>query len=100
MDRKAVPLVAMRERIADGSFVQVVIWNVPAPVRGSNHHFKYSLALVVDETCVLRYDNEAGKGDHRHVGNAETSYQFSGLDQLQRDFVLEARSWLIENGRD
>lgn len=27
---------------------------------------KYSLARVADGACVLRYDNEAGKGDHRH----------------------------------
>jgi hypothetical protein len=32
------------------------------------HELWYRLALVVGGKCVLRYDNEAGKGDHRHVG--------------------------------
>ena len=26
--------------------------------------------------CVLRYDNEAGKGDHRHIGRVEKLYKF------------------------
>jgi hypothetical protein len=37
-------------------------------VRGSRHQYKYRLVLVVNDDCVLRYDNEAGKGDHKHVG--------------------------------
>jgi hypothetical protein len=50
---------------------RTVVWQLPRPVRGSIHPFKYRLALVVDEICVLRYDNEAGKGDHRHIRNKE-----------------------------
>jgi hypothetical protein len=50
-----------------GTFVEIVIWQLPRPARGSLHRFKYRLALVVDGVCVLRYDNEAGKGDHRHI---------------------------------
>lgn len=44
------------------------------------------MAYVVDGVCRLRYDNEAGKGDHRHVGEIETPYRFSSLDQLIDDF--------------
>jgi len=36
---------------------------------GSVHSFKYRLAHVVRGVCVLRDDNEAGRGDHRHVRN-------------------------------
>jgi hypothetical protein len=43
-------------------------------------------ALVVDGVCVLRYDNEAGKGDHRHVGRREQAYDFTGPDRLLADF--------------
>ena len=32
------------------------------------------LAYVVRGVCVLRYDNEAGKGDHRHFGSGERPY--------------------------
>jgi hypothetical protein len=34
----------------------------------------------------MRYDNEAGKGDHRHVGDREEQYTFTGIDQLLADF--------------
>ena len=35
---------------------------------------------------MLRYDNEAGKGDHKHVAGIEVDYAFSTLDQLVEDF--------------
>jgi hypothetical protein len=44
------------------------------------------LALVVDDVCVLRYDNEAGKGDYKHVGTQEVPYSFTTLDRLIDDF--------------
>ena len=36
--------------------------------------------------CVVRYDNEAGKGDHRHYGDREESYRFESLEKLLEDF--------------
>jgi hypothetical protein len=67
---------------------------VPQAVRGSGHRFKYRLALVAEGECVLRYDNEAGKGDHRHVGNKETPYAFAGYDKLMTDFWADVVSWM------
>jgi stress response protein SCP2 len=43
--------------------------------------------------CVLRYDNETGKGDHRHVGDVETSYSFSGYEKLLADFWADVDAW-------
>ena len=57
------------------TFVEIVVWRLDRPVRGSIHRFKYRLALVADSVCVLRYDNEAGKGDHRHIGRVEKLYK-------------------------
>lgn len=68
------------------------------PVPGSLHSFKYRLAFVVDGECVLRYDNEAGKGDHRHVGGCEESYTFSSPRQLMADFFDEIMRWMNEHG--
>jgi hypothetical protein len=53
----------LRERLILGEdrFAEMVIWQMPRPVPGSAHGFKYRLAFVVDEICVLRFDNEAGK---------------------------------------
>ena len=64
----------------------MVIWQVPGPLKGSTHSFKYRLTYVAGETCVLRYDNEAGKGDHKHIGSAEVPYSFITLEQLVDDF--------------
>lgn len=94
---KATLLVSRRAIIAPGVFVETVLWQVPAPLRGSRHPYKYRLALVADKVCVLRYDNEAGKGDHRHVGDREFPYPFSDVDRLLEDFGSDVRKWLDEN---
>lgn len=53
---------------------------------GSEHGYKHSLVLVVNGVCVLRYDNEADKGDHKHISAVEVPYTFTSLDQLVIDF--------------
>ena len=50
------------------------------------HRYKYRLTYVENGRCVVRYDNERGKGDHRHVDGAETEYRFVNLTQLLADF--------------
>lgn len=99
---KATLIRKMRSFVRDGVFVEVVIWQVPVSVRGSRHDFKYSLALVSNGDCVLRYDNEAGKGDHRHMGATETAYPFTGVDGLIADFLADVKGWLDGNpeGKD
>ncbi|WP_259330985.1 toxin-antitoxin system TumE family protein [Acetobacter pasteurianus] len=59
----------MKEKItlSERVFIELVVWEVPSPLRGSLHHYKYRLALISDGKCVLRYDNESGKGDHKHI---------------------------------
>jgi hypothetical protein len=34
----------------------------------------------------MRFDNEAGKGDHVHRGDTENAYAFTTVDQLLADF--------------
>jgi len=77
-----------------GAFVEIVIWHVPRRVVGSRHSYKYSLALVREGVCVLRYDNESGKGDHRHIGEREEPYRFTDLDTLIRDFRSTIKGFL------
>lgn len=84
----------MRERrVLELGFIEVVVWSLPEPLRGSMHSLKYRLAYVVDGECVLRYDNEAGKGDHRHVGDQEVPYDFVSVDALLDDFLAEVAEW-------
>ncbi|MBK1618010.1 hypothetical protein CKO42_06000 [Lamprobacter modestohalophilus] len=75
-----------RFELATDRFVELIVWELPAPLRGSAHRFKYRLVLIVDGVCVLRYDNEASKGDHKHVGSHEIPYSFTNLKQLTQDF--------------
>lgn len=88
----------LRERLAIGEnrFAEVVIWQVPRPILGSLHDYKYRLAFVVDEVCVLRFDNEAGKGDHKHIGKTEVPYAFMNPRQLINDFWDEVARWRPE----
>jgi hypothetical protein len=96
---KAVALVRRRVIVATDAFVEVVIWHVPEPVPPSTHLFKYRLAYVVEERCVLRYDNERAKGDHRHTEATEEPYGFSTPDQLMADFEADVARWNHEHGR-
>ena len=71
-----------RHIVSEDAFVEMVVWR-----------YKYRLALVVDGRCVLRYDNEAGKGDHRHEGEKETPYVFTTPQTLLGDFWNEVDNW-------
>jgi len=42
---------------------------------------------------VLRYDNEAGKGDHRHLGERQEAYSFTTYDALLTDFWNDVQAW-------
>ena len=89
----AEPLHLERYILAEELFVEIVVWRVPKPVRGSSHAFKYRLALIAEGECVLRYDNEAGKGDHRHLGARETLYTFRDYPTLLSDFWADVETW-------
>jgi hypothetical protein len=67
------------------------------PFEGSSHEFKYRLAYVVRGGYALRYDNEAGKGDHRHFGGKESAYVFTSPEQLISDFLKDILRWNNEN---
>ena len=86
-------LLHERRNIAEDRFVELVVWQVAQPVRASKHLFKYRLAFVVEGLCVLRYDNDAGKGDHRHVGAVESPYTFTTPEQLYADFMADVTNW-------
>ena len=76
--------------------VQESIWAVPQAIPGCAHGYKYSLALIVDGECILRYDNERGKGDHRHFMGRESAYAFVSLESLTDEFQAEVQRILQE----
>ena len=90
---KAVSILRERISLDDDSFVELVVWKLPDRRVGSSHDYKYRLALVCNGSCVMRYDNELGKGDHKHLGDIETEYVLKDLDQLRSDFMADVGKW-------
>jgi len=78
-----------RTEFPDGAIVEMTIWHVPKPVFGSAHRFKYSLFYGYPGRRIVGYDNERGKGDHRHVGDKEAMYRFSAVEALMADFLAD-----------
>ena len=87
---KATEIFRTKENYG-GGFIEVIIWRVPHPVPSSEHPFKYRLAYVVDGKRRVGYDNERGKGDHRHMGNREYAYTFVSPAQLMDDFMRDVK---------
>lgn len=90
---KAALLLHERHQLAPEAFVELVVWRVPRRVPGSSHAYKYSLAYVENRVCVLRYDNETGKGDHKHIGGDELPYEFTTPEKLLADFWSDVDRW-------
>ena len=80
-----------RAEYSDGAIVEMTIWLVPEPVTGSAHTFKYSLFYGYPGKRVVGYDNERGKGDHRHSEGRQKPYSFSTVEALIADFLSDVR---------
>jgi hypothetical protein len=76
--------------------LQMVVWQLPAEAGG----VKFRLYLGRAGETLVRYDNEKGKGPHRHVGTdeAEEAYEFTSVEQLIEDFRAdcERHGWRWE----
>ena len=87
---KAIELFRTKDVHGDG-FVEIVIWKIPAPVAPSEHSYKYRLVYVVKGKRIVGYDNERGKGDHRHRGGRERPYRFVSPQRLIEDFMADVK---------
>lgn len=94
---KAMLLLRQRIVYSEDAFAELVLWRLAEPVAGSGHPYKYRLAYVVRNECVVRLDNEAGKGDHLHSGARETQYRFVSPERLISDFQNQIERWNREN---
>ena len=75
---------------ADGAIREMVLWKLPNKTTDRPHGLKYRLYYgLSDGTCIVRYDNESGKGNHRHIKGKEKSYQFKDVETLVADFLEE-----------
>ncbi len=89
---RATLLFSDKTIFEDGSIVEVRIWSVPAPVPPSRHRYKYSLFYGLAGKRLVGFDNEKGKGDHKHVLGTQSPYMFVSLETLLNDFRAEVEA--------
>ncbi len=89
MKRRATLVIDRKLTAEDGSVLQAVVWELPIPLKGSPHRYKYRLYYGRNGECVVRFDNEQGKGDHKHVMGEEIPYIFRDIPSLLADFRNE-----------
>jgi uncharacterized protein DUF6516 len=89
----AVLLAHAKEVRDDGSIVEIVVWELPEPLPPSTHRYKYRLYFGAAGVTRVLYDNERGKGDHRHLGEREEDYGFVTLERLLDDFKRDVEAW-------
>ena len=94
---KAVLIFEDREVLADASIMEMRIWRVSQPVPPSTHQYKYSLFFGYPGERVVGFDNERGKGDHKHIRSVESPYIFRGPRQLIEDFRAAIQAIRDEN---
>lgn len=89
--RKATLIYRLNETRLDGVKVDMVIWQLPTPTPDRPHGLKYRLWAGRDGKTLVRYDNESGKGDHKHLGEAavEEVNCFVSLSKLVADFFAD-----------
>jgi len=90
---RATAVARVKEVRDDGSIIEIVIWQLPEPVPPCTHRYKYRLFFGAAGVCHVRYDNERGKGDHRHLGNDEQDYVFTTIECLIDDFRNDVEEW-------
>lgn len=86
---KAVRIFYDKAVLSDGAIVQMAIWRLPNATKERPHGLKYSLFYGGPYGRIVGYDNESGKGDHKHIREVETSYQFLNVETMVADFLAD-----------
>ena len=83
-----------RERLDfdDGAVVEMVLWRVPEPMEGCRHSYNCRLYYGTAGKRIVGYDNERGKGDHKHIAGRELRYRFVSVEQFVADFLADIES--------
>lgn len=86
---KATRLFRDKTTLPDGSIVEMSIWRLPATDRERPHGLKYSLYFGMSGERWVGYDNERGKGGHKHIEGRELRYHFVSVEKLVADFLAD-----------
>ncbi len=87
VNMQATLIYRFEQDFDDGAMVRMLIWKVPEPVPPSPHPHKYRLVYIENGKRIIGFDNERGKGDHRHEGGNEFPYRFVDVATLVKDFI-------------
>ena len=97
MPQKASLILHEKAELEGGFVVEVKVWRLPQTSSERPHGLKYSLFFGRPGERIVAYDNEAGKGDHRHMRKREEPYAFQSLERLiadfRRDVAEELSKW-------
>ncbi len=87
---KATRILYSKISFDDGTIQEMVVWKLSGATNERPHGIKYRLHFgASDGTCFVRYDNEQGKRDHRHLREHEEPYTFTSVRQLIEDFLAD-----------
>jgi hypothetical protein len=95
---KAERLSYFKMRYPDDAILEYVVWKLPQPTVDRPHGYKYRYYYGKDGKRLVGYDNESGKGDHKHIGDAEHPYTFVSLEQLTKDFLTDVVAHRSQGG--
>lgn len=84
---KAKLIRDLKKIYPNGVVVEMVLWLLPKATADRPHRLKYRFYCGKEGRCIVRYDNETGKGDHIHYGEDEYPYKFVSPEQLVADFL-------------
>jgi uncharacterized protein DUF6516 len=90
---KAVLIKHDRFNDVFGNHVETKLWSVPVSEHTPDG-VKYSLVYIVNGERIVGYDNERGKGDHKHIEGTEIPYVFSDIDALVEDFANDLEEFV------
>lgn len=86
---KAKLIRNLKKTYSNGVVVEMVVWRLSNVTVDRSHGLKYRFYCGKAGRCIVRYDNEAGKGDHIHYGDDERVYTFVSAERLVADFLKD-----------
>ena len=86
---KAVRIFHDKTLLPDGFIVEMVIWQLPQASSERPHGLKYRFFFGRGGQRLVGYDNERGKGDHKHILDLEKRYKFTSIEKLVSDFLSD-----------
>ncbi len=86
----AEPIFSSKFIYSDGAVREMILWKLPKKTISHPQGLKYRLHYgYPDGRTEVRYDNERGKGDHRHIKIKEESYRFIDVEALVSYFLSD-----------